>query len=75
MRSALAAIVVALIAVPSARAADAAGPFTFVALGDTTYSAPADYPLYEQLIATINAAKPVFSIFESSTSTFPSPDS
>jgi hypothetical protein len=40
----------------------AAEPFTFVALGDTTYAAPYDYPIYEKLIAEINAAKPAFSI-------------
>lgn len=37
-------------------------PFSFVALGDTTYAVPADDPLYEQLIATINEAAPAFSI-------------
>jgi len=42
--------------------AAAARPFTFVALGDTTYSQPADNPLYEKLIATINGAHPAFSI-------------
>lgn len=40
----------------------AAEPFSFVALGDTTYSVPEDYPLYEKLIAEINAARPAFSI-------------
>jgi hypothetical protein len=33
-----------------------------VALGDTAYNPPADYPLYDALIAKINAAKPAFSI-------------
>lgn len=36
--------------------------FRFVALGDTTYEVPADYPLYRALIDTINAAAPAFSI-------------
>ena len=36
--------------------------FTFVALGDTSYEIPDDYPLYRSLIATINAAAPRFSI-------------
>lgn len=45
----------------------AAGPawaesFSFVALGDTAYNPPADYPVYEALIARINKAKPAFSI-------------
>ncbi len=40
----------------------AAEPFTFVALGDTTYAPPADNQLYGQLIDAINAAHPAFSI-------------
>jgi len=36
--------------------------FSFVALGDTAYNPPADYPKYEALIDKINAAKPAFSI-------------
>ncbi len=40
----------------------AAEPFTFVALGDTTYAPPADNQLYGQLIDAINAARPAFSI-------------
>jgi len=36
--------------------------FSFVALGDTAYDIPDDYPLYRSLIATINAASPAFSI-------------
>jgi hypothetical protein len=40
----------------------AAEPFSFVALGDTTYAIPADNPLYAQLIGAINAAQPAFSI-------------
>ena len=40
----------------------AAEPFSFVALGDTTYAIPADHPLYARLIDTINAAQPAFSI-------------
>jgi hypothetical protein len=39
-----------------------AEPFSFVALGDTTYAVPEDYPLYEKLIAEINAAEPAFSL-------------
>ena len=39
-----------------------AEPFSFVALGDTTYAVPEDYPLYEKLIAEINGARPAFSI-------------
>jgi hypothetical protein len=40
----------------------AAEPFSFVALGDTTYAPPADNQLYGQLIDAINAAQPAFSI-------------
>jgi hypothetical protein len=36
--------------------------FSFVALGDTTYAVPDDYPLYRSLIDTINASSPRFSI-------------
>src|SRR5581483_4143050 len=43
-------------------AAPAPTRFTFVALGDTTYGPPGDYPLYDKLIATINAASPAFSL-------------
>ncbi|MCZ6617791.1 MAG: hypothetical protein O7E57_06625, partial [Gammaproteobacteria bacterium] len=39
-----------------------AGSFSFVALGDTAYNVPADYPVYRALIKRINAAKPAFSI-------------
>lgn len=39
-----------------------AEPFSFVALGDTTYAIPVDNPVYEKLIAAINAARPAFSI-------------
>ena len=53
------ALPVALLIAGAARAAE---PFSFVALGDTTYAVPADYPLYEALIAEINAARPEFSI-------------
>lgn len=59
---ALATLALLVAVVPAtARAADD-DRFAFVALGDTSYSAPADYPLYQQLIATVNAAKPAFSI-------------
>jgi hypothetical protein len=51
---------VCLLVTSAARAADA--PFSFVVLGDTAYAVPADYPLYEKLIAAINAAEPAFSI-------------
>jgi len=40
----------------------AAEQFDFVALGDTAYNLPADYPVYERLIERINAAEPAFSI-------------
>jgi hypothetical protein len=46
----------------AASSAAAEEPFSFVALGDTTYAIPADNPLYERLIAAINAAAPAFSI-------------
>ncbi len=36
--------------------------FTFVALGDTAYNPPADYPVYDALIDKINVTHPVFSI-------------
>ena len=36
--------------------------FDFVALGDTAYNLPGDYPVYARLIERINAAKPAFSI-------------
>ncbi|HMB60854.1 MAG TPA: hypothetical protein VKN35_13150 [Xanthomonadales bacterium] len=43
-------------------AAVRAEEYFFVALGDTSYEIPDDYPLYRSLIATINAANPGFSI-------------
>jgi hypothetical protein len=58
-------VTLALVAVSvglRASAAVAAPPFSFVALGDTTYSIPEDNPLYERLIGAINAASPAFSI-------------
>ena len=36
--------------------------FDFVALGDTAYNLPGDYPIYARLIERINVAKPEFSI-------------
>lgn len=36
--------------------------FQFVALGDTAYNLPDDYPRYERLIGVINNTNPVFSI-------------
>ena len=50
-------LLVAFFATPAA-----AQPFSFVALGDTTYAIPADNPLYGGLIDAINAAQPAFSI-------------
>jgi len=50
-------LLAALIAAPAA-----ADPFSFVALGDTTYAPPADHSLYGELIDAINAAHPAFSI-------------
>lgn len=40
----------------------AAERFSFVALGDTAYNPPADYPVYEALIGRINREKPVFTL-------------
>jgi hypothetical protein len=40
----------------------AAEPFSFVAVGDTTYAPPADNALYERLIQAINDTRPAFSI-------------
>jgi len=54
-----AAVTLALLAGAPARASE---PFTFVALGDTTYRPPYDNPLYEKLIGAINEAAPAFSI-------------
>jgi len=59
MRRPFALLYLALMAPAAAFAAE---PFTFVALGDTTYSPPYDNPVYEKLIATINDAGPAFSI-------------
>ena len=39
-----------------------AKPFEFVALGDTAYNLPDDYPVYRALIQTINATNPAFTI-------------
>lgn len=50
-------LLAALIATPAA-----AEPFSFVALGDTTYAIPADNAMYDGLIGAINAAGPAFSI-------------
>ena len=36
--------------------------FDFVALGDTAYNLPDDYPVYRALIQTINSANPAFTI-------------
>ena len=40
----------------------ASDSFKFVAIGDTPYSLPADYPRFERLISSINAAKPSFTV-------------
>lgn len=40
----------------------AAERFSFVAVDDTAYNPPADYPVYERLIARINRASPAFTI-------------
>ncbi len=50
-------LLAALIATPAA-----AEPFSFVALGDTTYAIPADHPIYSDLIGAINASRPAFSV-------------
>jgi hypothetical protein len=55
-------LLIAALAGCCAQAELRAEAFSFVALGDTTYDVPADEPLYESLIATINAAAPAFSI-------------
>ncbi|MDE0452675.1 MAG: hypothetical protein OXI90_13035 [Gammaproteobacteria bacterium] len=39
-----------------------AQPFHFVALGDTAYNPPDDYPVYRALIETINSTGPAFTI-------------
>ena len=51
-------LLAALVASPVATAE----PFSFVALGDTTYAIPADHPIYGGLIDAINASRPAFSI-------------
>jgi hypothetical protein len=56
-----AAICVALctLLIPISARADS---FEFVALGDTGYNLPQDYPVYQALIERINSTKPAFSI-------------
>ena len=39
-----------------------AKPFHFVALGDTAYNLPRDYPVYRALIETINSTDPAFTV-------------
>ena len=39
-----------------------ANPFHFVAVGDTAYNLPDDYPVYRALIQTINSTNPAFTI-------------
>jgi hypothetical protein len=58
-------LLAALFAAPAA-----ADPFSFVALGDTTYAPPADNPLYGELIDAINGARPAFSIHVGDTKGF-----
>lgn len=55
----LAALCAALITASPAAVAE---PFSFIALGDTTYASPADNPIYGQLIDAINAERPAFSV-------------
>lgn len=62
MSTTRAVLLTALACAVAAPAAAGGEPFSFVALGDTTYAIPADHPLYDKLIATINEAKPAFSI-------------
>ncbi len=52
----------ALAGVALLAAAAHAEQFAFVALGDTAYNPPADYPVYQALIDRINAEKPAFSV-------------
>jgi hypothetical protein len=52
-------LLAASLAVPAAASGE---PFSFVALGDTTYAKPADDPIYDALIGAINAERPVFSV-------------
>jgi hypothetical protein len=56
--SRIAALVALLAALPAR-----AEPFSFVALGDAPYNGERDYPVYRNLIKTINTAAPAFSIF------------
>lgn len=51
------ALITALLVYPAS-----AKPFDFVALGDTAYNLPRDYPVYRALIQTINSIDPAFSI-------------
>ena len=39
-----------------------AKPFHFVAIGDTAYNLPHDYPIYRALIQTINSTNPAFTV-------------
>ncbi len=58
LKLAIPLFVMVLLLAPPVRAEQ----FAFVALGDTTYEVPDDYPLYRSLIDTINSAGPTFSI-------------
>ncbi len=60
MQSSIRFVWIALLASGSAQVQ--AEAFNFVALGDTAYEVPADYPAYTKLIAIINHSKPAFSI-------------
>jgi hypothetical protein len=53
-------LALALFVVPGT--ASKAETFDFVALGDTAYNPPDDYPAYDALIGKINAANPAFTI-------------
>jgi hypothetical protein len=56
---------VSLACVTAAQAAETVGgdrAFSFVALGDMPYDLPADYAMFDRLIAAINRTRPEFSI-------------
>jgi hypothetical protein len=59
-------LVAACLAAPLA----SAQPFSFVALGDTTYANPKDNPIYDKLIGAINDARPAFSVHVGDTKGF-----
>jgi hypothetical protein len=63
-------LLLATLLLASAPAPALAEPFSFVALGDTTYAPPADDPLYAALIEAVNAARPAFSVHVGDTKGF-----